>query len=130
MKRAKSTAQGTKNLEDARKRRQAEAATGREVVLEDRSNPELEALVAQDPVAFMRKQLTSMLVRELAINNTLYSVTPPDHKALTDSNKRLMDLGESLKALPNQSDIDSKGSQRSLSELIQDALVTVASPFA
>jgi len=126
--RKNSVAAGTRNLEQARQKRAEKA--GKAQTTEDRDDPEIEAEVAQDPVAFMRKRLTKMLVRELAINDLLYSATPPEHKALTESNKRLMDLGESLKALPNQSDIDSKGSQRSLSELIQDALTTETSQYA
>lgn len=117
--RAASNAAGTKNLEAARQKRQM----GKEKpVHEDRDNPEMEEIIAADPTEFMRKRLTKMMVRELAINDTLYSMTPPDHKAISDSNKRVMDLGDALKALPNQSSGSNVGSQLSLSEAIQQAI--------
>lgn len=113
-----SIAAGTRNLEEARKRRQL--GKGKEALVEDRDNPELEDIIAADPTDFMRKRLTKMMVRELAINDTLYSMTPPDHRAITESNKRLMDIGEALKALPNQT--AGNGGSISLAEAIQAAI--------
>jgi hypothetical protein len=115
-----SIAAGTKNLEEARKRRQL--GKGKEALIEDRSNPEMEAIIAADPVEFMRKQLTEMLVKETAVNAQLYTMTPIDNKALSDSTNRLISLGNALKALPSQTVGANVGSQISLAEAIQQAL--------
>jgi len=114
-----SIAAGTRNLEEARKRRQM--GKGKDSIIEDRDNPELETIIEADPTDFMRKRLTKMMVRELAINDTLYSMTPPDHRAITESNKRLMEIGDSLKALPKQT-AGNAGATLSLAEAIQSAL--------
>lgn len=117
-----SIAAGTRNLEEARKKRQRQLAQGSEALVEDRSNPHLELEIANDPTEFMRKQLTVMLVKETAVNEQLYAMTPIDNKSLSDSTTRLISLGNALKALPSQSNLTNTGKQKSLAEAIQDAL--------
>lgn len=79
---------------------------------------ELEA----DPVKFIQSQLSAMLVAERTINATLYSDEHIDPSALSSSNKRFIDLAEAYKALPKQNDTGAKGGQRSVSELMQEAI--------
>lgn len=93
----------------------------RERLSVDRENPEMEKDINADPTTFMRLQLTRMLAKEVSINDVLYKTQPPNDKAISESNKRIMDLGNALKALPKQSDVDAKGASRCSAELIMDA---------
>lgn len=83
-----------------------------------------EAEVLSDPVAAVRNRMIQMLVMEQSINDELYQAKVIDHNALSASNKRLVELGQALKALPSQSAGENKGSQRSVAELIQDAVAS------
>ena len=88
----------------------------------DRENPELEEEIEADPATFMRKQLTAMLAKEVAINSKLYTIDPPPSKEISESTKRIVDLGNALKALPNQSAGQNLGAQLSTAEIIARAL--------
>jgi hypothetical protein len=86
----------------------------------ERADIYLEAEVQADPVKALRDQMTRMLVCETRINSELYSSESIDHSALSASNKRIIELGQALKALPSQSAGENKGGQRSTAELIVD----------
>ena len=63
-----------------------------------------------------------MIVAETIINKDLYSHEVPDNNALTASTKRMVDLGAALKGLPNQHAQGGKGSTKSLSEAVKEAV--------
>lgn len=94
----------------------------------DRADIFLEAQVQSDPVKALRDRLTKMLVMEQRINDELYASDPIDHSGLTASNRRLIELGQALKALPSQAAGENKGGQRSTAEIIADQLAKGADP--
>lgn len=84
----------------------------------DRADLFLQGEVQSDPVKALRDRLTKMLVMEMKINDELYAQEVLDQGALSASNKRLIELGQALKALPSQSAGENKGTQRSSAEII------------
>lgn len=94
-------------------------------VITPRLDEDLLEEISADPNAHAHRQLLRMIAKEQRINEDLYDTDPPDDKAISGSNKRLMDLYDNLKALPKQSN-ETAQNQKSLAELIADALV--ASP--
>ncbi len=99
----------------------AEIRPKKEATKVDRMDAELEAAVLSDPMGVIQKQFARMMVSEIIINDDLYTHEHVDSGALTASNKRLVDLGEALKALPKQQPLVATGAQRSAAEVIQQA---------
>lgn len=86
----------------------------------DRADLFLQGEVAADPVKALRDRLTKMLVMEMKINDELYEQEVLDQGALSASNRRLIELGQALKALPSQTAGENKGTQRSAAEIIAE----------
>lgn len=78
--------------------------------------------ITADPIAVLQEELARALTSEININRTLYSEGSVDSRAISDSNKRMMDLADALKALPKQHDVTATLSQKSSAELLHDAL--------
>lgn len=87
----------------------------------DRLDPDMLADIELNPTEFLRKRYQTMLAKEQKIIDHLYTEDPVDDKALTAALKRITDIGDSLKALPKQSN-ETGANQKSLAEVIQDNL--------
>ena len=87
----------------------------------DRYDAAALAEIEANPTEFLRKRYQIMLSKEQQIIDSLYNQDPPDDKALTAALKRITDIGDSLKALPKQSN-ETAANQKSLAEIIQDAI--------
>lgn len=111
-----------KGQEAMRQGKPREKKPAEEQMLVDREDPDILADVLNDPVKFLQQELARMIVAESLINRRLYSLEEPGDSALTASVKRLVDLGGAVKGLPNQHANGGKGSQKSLSESVEEAL--------
>ena len=87
----------------------------------DRLDETVLAEIELNPTEFLRKRYQKMLAKEQQIIDKLYEQEPLDDKAVTAALKRTTDIGDSLKALPKQSN-ETGANQKSLSEVIADNL--------
>lgn len=88
----------------------------------DRVDASVISALEHNTVEYIKQELIRALACEISINRELYSDEVIDSNQLSNSNKRMIELSDSLKSLPKQHEGGKHKDQKSAAEVIEDTL--------